>query len=368
MALAPIDTFIVEFDQIEGFEDLWAKANTDIAAYLPYHSKATDGQLVPAPQRNQAEPPIQAFVSMLKLADENLKSTFSIFDASLGERGPQESGIAINSRKIESDQATYDWIDNFTRSLTFLGIVLDDLLEHYYNTPGRIVQIIQEDLSQKPVVLNQTHQGEDGQPAIYDLSKGKFGITISTGPSFATRRQEAAKSMLDVSKVYPALWQIAGPRMVKAMDWPQKDAIAAQLEKAQPPELREQDPNAQPNPQELQQNLSQMQAMVQKLSEALHAATDQTEREKQKEEWATYRSQMTNQTMLAIADLKTGSQEAQALMLQEFGHIRAALEAQLLAQNQQNSTAPASAASPTPAPAPAQAAPAGPPAGSVPPQ
>lgn len=384
VALAPKSPFIAEFDQVSEFRDIWERANTDIVSLLPYKAKSVDGQLVPPPQRQQAEPPVAAFVNGLKLADENLKSTFSIFDASLGQRGPQESGIAINSRKIESDVATYDWIDNFTRALTFLGLVLNDLLEHFYNTPGRIVQITQEDLSKKPITLNQLH-GDEGRQKIYDLRQGKFGITTSTGPSFSTRRQEASKSMLEVAKVYPPLWQVAGPLLVKAMDWPQKDAIAAQLEKAMPPELREPDPDGPPPvPPQAQQQMAQMNQMIQAMSKMLSEATDKKESERQAEEWETFRTQMVQETQLAIAQLKTGSQEAQALMLQEFKHIQSVLESQLIdgapsPASSSSSSAPASAATPQP-PAPAPPAPAmpggpppgspmggGPPAGSVPP-
>lgn len=352
VALAPKSPFVAEFSQIEDFKDIWATANSDVVAYLPYKMKTQDGMQAPPPQRQQAEPPIAAFVNLLKLADQNLKAAFSIYEAALGERGPQESGIAINSRKIETDVATFDWIDNFVRSLHLLGITLNDLLKYYYNGKGRIVQIVREDLSTKSVTLNQVHKGEDGEDTIYDLSKGKFGIMISTGPSFSTRRQEAAHSMLELAKVYPPLMQVAGPIVVKSMDWPQKDAIAAQLEKAMPPELREQDPNQQtPNAQEQAQKLQQLQGMIQQLSEALHQATDAKELAKMKEDAATDRTLITTQANVAIAEMKTGLEEAKFMnqkLFEEFERLRERLE------NPQpqptNSGAPASAAPSAPAP------------------
>lgn len=357
VALAPKAPFIAEFDQISEFKDIWERANVDAVAVLPYRMKTSDGMQAPPPQRQQAEPPVLAFVQGLKLADQNLKSTFSIFDAALGERGPQESGTAINSRKIESDLATYDWIDNFIRALTFLGIVLNDLLEHYYNEKGRIVQITREDLTVKAITINKTHL-VDGKDAVYDLSKGKFSVHVSTGPAHSTKREEAARSMIELAKVYPPLWQAAGPRLVRAMDWPQKDAIAAQLEKMQPPELREKDPN-QPGPtvEEQQQKLDQMQQMVQQLSEMLTEATDANEQARMKEEFATFRTQMQQETALAIAQIKTGSAEATYMndrIFTELERIRLELEPKVLKGSKPKESAAPASAPPEPVVAPAQ--------------
>lgn len=358
-ALAPKSPFVAEFTQIKEFERTWQTANSSPTAYLPYNARTVDGNLIPPPRREQAEPPIQAFVEGLRLADENLKSVFRIFDASLGQRGPQESGLAINSRKIESDLATYDWIDNFTRGLRFLGIVINDLLPFYYNNKGRIVQILQEDLTQKPVILNKVHLDPDGVEKLYDLSKGRFAITISTGPGAATKRQEASKAMVEIAKFYPQLWQACGPQIVRQMDWPGKDAIAAQLEKAMPPELREEDPNApKDSPEQLKATLTQAMQQIQILSKALSEATDKNSAEHQKESFETFRTQMVQETALAIAQLKTGSQEAMMLNQQIFAEL-ATLRAKLEPQTVDASGKPAPSAAPSsPAPA-AEETPAG---------
>lgn len=355
-ALAPKAPFVAEYTQIEEFQEIWKMANSSPVAYLPYRAKTADGQLVPPPRREQAEPPIQAFVEGLKLADENMKSVFRIFDASLGQRGPQESGLAINSRKIESDLSTYDWIDNFTRGLRFLGLVLNDLLQYFYNTPGRIVQILQEDLRQKPTVMNKLHKDGEGIERIYDLSKGRFAVTISTGPSTQTKRQEASKAMMDLAKIFPQQMVGAVPMMIRSMDFPGKDGVAAQVEKSLPPELREQDPNQQQDsPEKLKASLGQAMQQIELLSKALTEATDTHNKEHMKEMFETFRTQMVQETALAIAQLKTGSQEAMMLNQQIFAElerVRALVEPQTVG-------APEKSSSPAPAAAPSSPLPSG---------
>jgi hypothetical protein len=335
IALVPKSPWVAEFDQISEFKDLWDNAHKTLQTVLLYKAKNVEGAMVPPPQRQQAEPPIAAFVEGLRLSDQNLKATFSIYDASLGERGPQESGRAINARKIESENATYDWVDNFNRCLMYLGRILQDLLPHYYNTPGRIVQITREDEQVQKVVLNEEHE-DGGKLKKFDLAQGRYGIQLSTGPSYMTRRQESAAAMMELAKFWPALMQIAGPQMVRAMDWPGKEAIAAQLEKAQPPELRDTkdgEENAQLKAQELQTQLAQAAAMVQQLTAALQESSNEKSIAREKEMWATLRTQMQEENKAAIAQLNAGSREAQFMnekLFAEMERMRAILEGALV--------------------------------------
>lgn len=353
VALAPRNQFIMAVDQIPDGDGrtMWERSNTDPQAVLFYkHFVDAQGNPAPPPQRSSAIIEISGLVEALQVIDNMLKAVFGIYDASLGQRGPQESGKAINARKIESDTSTYNWGDNFIRAQRNLGTMVDDLLEFYYNTPGRIVQILRDDQSQDAIVMNQTFKDKKtGEDQKYDLSQGKFAVVISTEPSFATKRQESAKSMEATAQVYPKLWDIAGDIMVKEMDWPGKDAIANRLEKALPPGLQDADPDAPPIPPEFQQKLAQLQDMVQKLSQALHVASDKTEQERTKQEWETYRQEQTDATNRFIAMLKVGSDEAKTLnqeLFVELRRIQAKIDPEL-DPNAVQPGQPSSAATPT---------------------
>jgi hypothetical protein len=216
-------------------------------------------------------------------------------------------------------------------------------------------------MTRKPVTFNQPTK-EKGQDVIYDLSRGKFAVTVSTGPSYPTVRQEAAKSMLDLAKFYPPLMQAAGPDIVRQLDFPGKDIIADQLEKAQPPELRRSKENEE-QPQSLSQDtqkIAQLSDMVQKLSTLVTEATDKHKLDEEKQLWETFRTEMQSKTQLAIAELKIGSEEGRLLsqkLFEEMERIRVATE-QMMAENkspaQPSSAAPPAAAS---APAPTATAP-----------
>lgn len=366
VALIPRAPWIAEVNQIPdgAMRDMWENFNTTPQVALFYkHIVDESGNPVPKPEMNVATPPIAAFVEGLQMADQNLKSVFRIFDASLGQRGPQESGLAINARKIESDTGIYNWNDNFIRALRYLGTVLEDLLPYYYNTEGREFQIVQEDDTTKQVVMNQDFQ-EQGQTKHYDLEQGgNYRILITTGPSYQTKRQEAAQSMIDFFKLYPAGLQACAHILVGEFDFPGKDKIKAQLEKILPPNLQAEDPNAPPIPPQFKAQMDAAMQQIQQLSQLLHAATDKNNAEMQKqlmkEYWETMREQMTQEVNLAVGALKAGNEQSMFLsekIFEELNRIRAELAPQTT-DTAVNGGAPSAPAGPAPAPQPSLAGP-----------
>lgn len=339
IALAPRNQFIAEVDQISEFRDMYERANIDPQAVLPYKMQvAPNGTPLPPPQRQSAALELSSLVTSLQLIDNMLKSIFGIYDASLGQRGPQESGLAINARKIESDTSTYDWGDNFIRALEYLGRQLNELLSPYYNVPGRVIQILREGQAADTVQFKTQYIDKiTKQPKYYDLDDGKFSVEISTGPSTETRRKDMVKSALDLFKVYPQGLAATADLIVEAMDFPMHQAFAARLKKLLPANLQDPDPNNTPDPAVMQQQVAQMQQMIQQLTQALHAATDKNELEKMKQVMETFRTELTNETNRFIAELKAGSDNAKFLgdkLFTEADRVRQAAEKEFEASSE----------------------------------
>ena len=121
-------------------------------------------------------------------------------------------------------------------------------------------------------------RGNDGKiQKSYNLSVGKFDVTVETGPSHSTKRQEAVEALTQMSQGNPQLLSIIGDIMFKNMDWHGADEVAERLKKTLPPELQdteEQEEGGQIPPQvaALQQQLEmvaqQLQEREQMLAEA----------------------------------------------------------------------------------------------------
>lgn len=276
IALAPRSPFIVAIDQIKGFQDLWREANRRNYAYLPYHPKVQGDQLVPPPQRNSFEPPINAIMQATRQADNDMKGVTGIYDASLGEQGPQESGKAIGQRKLQGEVANFHYVDNLARAMTSLGRLLIEWVPVIYDVP-QTRRILGIDNKPKLAIIHAGNQDaanamledakklDEGIERTYDLSVGRYDVVVSTGAAFESRRQESADFMQRIIEAYPTLVPIIGDIVFDEIDTPGASKIAERLKKALPPELQDDKGKAQPDPAQLQQQLAaasqQIQAM-----------------------------------------------------------------------------------------------------------
>ena len=235
VALAPKAPFIGPVGSFDEDGDKWATANTESHPYLQY-----DGQI--APQRQAyAGPPAGAFQEALNASDDMIQ-VLGRFDASMGAPSNETSGRAIMARQREGDVSTFHFIDNLNRAIQHAGKIMLDLIPHVYSGE-RIVRVLGEDEKPENVQVNQPipMMDEQGQPMmddmgqpqarIYDLTKGKYDLVVRSGPSFTSRREEAATQMMELLRVFPEAAPIIGDIFARNLDWPGADEISKRLEK-----------------------------------------------------------------------------------------------------------------------------------------
>jgi hypothetical protein len=277
LALAPKAPFIGYGGQFEGYENQWKTANTQNWPYLEVNPAATDGLGNPLPLPQRAMPPMaQTGLIQAKVgASDDIKSTTGQYDASLGMQGNEKSGRAILARERQSDTGTYHYVDNLSRAIRHLTRQIVDLIPKIYDTQ-RIARIIGLDGETDMAMIDPTQQEPvrkivDQQTGavikkIYNPSIGKYDVCVTTGPSYMTKRQEAAESMAQILQANPTLWQVAGDLLVKNFDWPGADGLAKRLRKMIDPKLLEDNAEASPELMAAQQQMQAMQAEMQQMA------------------------------------------------------------------------------------------------------
>lgn len=322
LALAPKAPFVMAEGQDEGYERFWENANTKNYSRLIYKPITIGGQIAPPPARNNAEPPVQAMAIAIRQAADDLKGTTGIYDASLGARSNEQSGRAILARQKEGDVANFHYIDNLSRSIRYLGVILVDLIPKIYDAE-RIVRILHEDGESELVTINAKHKDQKGVERLYDVTTGKYDVAVTTGPSFTTRRQEAAQSMIEVTQAYPKMMDVAGDVLVRNMDWPGSSEVAERLKKLLPPQLQDDEEGGGVPPQ-VQAQMQQMQQMIQALTESLNKTQDTidfNEAElKSKERIAT----QNNQTKIILERMQQGHEVNLEMLLRQLADIAGA--------------------------------------------
>ena len=293
LALAPKAPFIGYGGQFEGYEDKWKTANTQNWPYLEVNPDVTDGQgsVMPLPQR--AQPPM-ASTGLLQAkagAAEDIKSTTGQYNASLGMGSNERSGKAILARQREGDVGTYHYGDNLARGVRHIARQLIDLIPKIYDTQ-RIARIIGEDGETKMVKINPEQdqavnkiEDQDGIviEKIYNPGVGKYDVVATTGPGYATKRQEALEAMAQLLQGNPQLWQVAGDLFVKNMDWPGAQEMSQRFKKTIDPKLLSEgddNPALQAANQQIQamgQEMEQMHQMITNIGKSFESQTLQNE-------------------------------------------------------------------------------------------
>jgi hypothetical protein len=199
----------------------------------------------------------------------------------------ERSGKAILARQREGDVGTYHYGDNLTRAVRHVARQLVDLIPKIYDTQ-RIARIIGEDGETKMVKINP----EQEEPVreirdmenpdiviekIYNPGVGKYDVVATTGPGYATKRQEALEAMAQLLQGNPQLWQVAGDLFVKNMDWPGAQEMSKRFAKTIDPKIMEDSDKspalqaAEMQMQAMGQEMEQMHQMLQNVQQSMEA-------------------------------------------------------------------------------------------------
>lgn len=280
LTMAPVAPVMAAAGQVDDWAEKWQSPGTSMV--LPYKQTDLDGNPAPPPQR-LAPPPIPTgIINAMQGAKEDIKATMGMYEASLGKKSNVVSGVAYNAQKQEGDVATFHFGDNRNRSITQVGRIIVCAIPEVYDT-SKVQQIIGEEGDPQLIGINGADR-QDGQEQEYDLTKGKYDVRVTTGPSNTTKRQEAAQFMTDMVKVDPQLMQVAGDLLVKNMDIAGADVLAARLRKTIPPQLiadEEAKKNGQqpPDPEKMHmtQLLQAAQQQMQQMSAELQSKQTETQ-------------------------------------------------------------------------------------------
>jgi Phage P22-like portal protein len=243
-ALAPRVPFIGRKGSFKSDARKWATVNSQNHAFIEY-----DGETPPQRQPMDSGRAIGAIQEALNAADD-MKAILGMYDASLGAQGNETSGRAILARQQEGDTSNFHFIDNLNRAIEHGGRILIDLIPTVYSG-RRMIRVLGADNAATNVQLSQpiAVRGPDGQPQVdpvtqlpmtqlCDLDRGKYDLTVETGPSYASRRQETADQILQMIQAYPPAAPVLGDLLAKNLDWPEAEEVARRLHALLPPQLQ----------------------------------------------------------------------------------------------------------------------------------
>lgn len=262
-------------EAFKGYEKKWALSNSSGEAYLPFNTTDPDNPDKPLqpPVRNAVDLQIMGYVGAIQTTATLIQGALGMYQASVGSRSNETSGVAIARRKSESDVGTYHYIDNLSESIAYGGRIIMAMLPRVFDTP-RVMRILGEDDKPDHVRIDpdasvpfQQEQGGDGKGMhVLNPSIGTYDIHVEVGPSFASKREETASTLAELYGRNPQLMQATGDIYFENQNFPGAEKIAKRLRSLLPPPVKAAD---------------EMEDVPPEVSSALQAAADAIEQREQ---------------------------------------------------------------------------------------
>lgn len=339
IATAPQSKYWVTPEQAKGNTEAWNIAHEENLPFLVY----TPDAKAPGPPQRMAGPDVPAaLIQEAVMADQDMKDVTGVYDPALGAKSNETSGRAITRRAEQTEMVNFNFGDNMAKGVCLTWEIIIDLIPEIYDTE-RTIRILGVDGAEKYVKINTTTDpktgqpvmDESGQPVMFnDLSRGKYDVTVTQGPSFSTQRQEASELYTQLLQGIPALGAVAPDLIVKTFDAPYSEEMAERLRMMLPPQIQQQLSEGKAVPPEAQAALAQAaqaMQMVQQQSQLVQAAAQEVEQNKAEAEKAKA------QVDTAIANLKTEEARFEAQIAKALAGI-AQKEAQIAQKGAEDGT------------------------------
>jgi Phage P22-like portal protein len=315
--MTPRTPYMVPKGMISDNLDQWASLNDEPRAAIEFDPTA--GATIPPgaykPDRIPFQPNFQAYEIVKEAAKRSIQAAMGISPLpSAALRRNEKSGVALERIEGERAQGTFHFLDNYSRSLEFTGRQLEDVY-HVLHDTQREISVRDRTEKHKVITINDPAKPET-------TVKGQYSVTISTGPSYQSQREEAASFADTFVQHAPQLLPLIADLIVKMRELgPLGDEMAKRLT---PPQFANDDgkpldPNAVAQIHQAAQQIALLQAQVKALLQEKQAKTVETA---SRERIAA----MQEQTKLIVAEATLKRENAQSMLESELQKIQMLLD------------------------------------------
>lgn len=202
-----------------GLADRFRNAHLSNDNVLFWDSQSDGGrpEFIPPPQINQA------VMTEAHMSVQDIKDVTNKHEASFGMVSNEVSGKAISARQRVSELGDIIYIEHMNAAMAEAGRVINEMIPEVYDTQ-RTVKVVGPDDQEDIEVINDDFN--DDTP---DITKGKYDVTYSTGPSYATKRQEAVDITMTLMNTMPQVGNLVADILVRNMDIPGAEEIEDRL-------------------------------------------------------------------------------------------------------------------------------------------
>ena len=131
--------------------------------------------------------------------------------------GDAESGKALRTRLMTSDSGSFEFLDNFAQAVQYTWQILVDIIPVHYDT-ARTVRILG---------LDERAGFQEIDPDAF--KNGKYDVTTTLGPAYATQRMESLETLLEAAERIPLIGEVAPDIIAQNVDANGVDEIVKRI-------------------------------------------------------------------------------------------------------------------------------------------
>jgi hypothetical protein len=194
---APKNSWVMTKKQLGDGDDAtnWANSNVLNISVLTYTADSSAPPPFRSPGLN-----MESFTALANARDQSysaLQLVTGLNPSSFGQNPQDLSGVAQQGQVEQGSRSTFIYIDHFFTTLRALGREINHLIPTFYDT-DRVQRIVKSNEEEQIVQLNSPSNDYR-----YDLSKGDYTVSISTGPAFASKREEGFNAIMQILSALP---------------------------------------------------------------------------------------------------------------------------------------------------------------------
>lgn len=196
--LSPKTPYVGYTGQFESDWENWKVATKQPFAFLQIDpvTDSANGETLPLPQRQQFTPNFQAYEIAKDATARAIQAAMGISPLpTAAQRNNEKSGVALDRIASQEAIGSYHFIDGYDRALELAGRVIDAWIRPTYDTERDAALRKPDDTHRVARINTEAPQvdPETGQTYHYQVDQmGDHNLTVSTGPSYDSQRQDAA--------------------------------------------------------------------------------------------------------------------------------------------------------------------------------
>jgi hypothetical protein len=225
VALAPRAKIPMTDAMMDGYETELSTLNTDSSPILPFNADQNLPGYIPqqmgGAQVNQGLAVISANMK------DGIARAAGLFAANMGEGINSQSGVAIKALQDKGNVGTIKYFGSQEIAICHTARILINAIPEIYDTE-RQVRILGEDGSSSMATLNElVPDRQTGETVkLNDVSKGKYDVVCSSGPSFQNKQQETVAGIMEMAQLDPSIIPENGDILFGNISAPGMDLIA----------------------------------------------------------------------------------------------------------------------------------------------